>query len=124
MKPTVKLSSKQIILYCGSKTLTSNEVLETIAENNMNLAKNIKTDAAKVAILGIIPRRVSFNHKAKQVNETLKKVCEEENILFISHLGISTRFHLNSCDLHLNDKGATHLAQNFKKFLYDIEFVY
>ena len=88
----------------------------------MNLAKNIKTDAAKVAILGIIPRRVSFNHKAKQVNETLKKVCEEENILFILHHGISTRFRLNSCDLHLNDKGATHLAQNFKKFLYDIEF--
>ena len=88
----------------------------------MNLAKNIKTDITKVAISGIIPRRDSFNHKAKQVNQTLKKICEEESIPFISHHGINNRFHFNSRGLHLNDKGATRLAQNFKKFLSDIEF--
>ena len=87
----------------------------------MNLAKNIKTETTKVAISGIIPRD-TFNHKAKQVNQTLKKICEEENIPFISHHGINNRFHLNSRGLHLNDKGATCLAQNFKKFLSDIEF--
>ena len=88
----------------------------------MNLAKNIKTDTAKVAILGIIPRRDTFNLKAKQVNETLKKICEEESILFISHNGINARFHLNSHVFHLNDKGTARLAQNFKKFRSDIEF--
>ena len=88
----------------------------------MNLVKNIKTDTTKVAISDIIPRRDTFNHKAKQVNQTLKKICEEENIAFILHHGINNRFHLNSRGLHLNDKGATRLAQNFKKFLSDIEF--
>ena len=83
IKPTVKLAPKQIILHCGNNNLPSNEDPETIATNIMNPAKNIKTDTTKVAILGIIPRRDTFNHKAKQENQTLKKLCEEENILFI-----------------------------------------
>ena len=69
-----------------------------------------------------IPRRDTFRLKAKQVNETLKKIREEEKIPFISRHGINTRFHLNSRGLHLNDKGATRLAQNFKKFLSGVEF--
>ena len=76
----------------------------------------------KVAVSGIIPRRDTFNIKAKQVNETLKKICEEEKIPFISYHGINTRFHLSSRGFHLNDKGATRLAKNFKSFLSDIEF--
>ena len=122
IKPKVKLIPKQIIFHCGTNNLPSKEDPETIAKNIMSLAKNIKTDTTKVAISGIIPRRNTFNHKAKQVNQTLKKICEEENIPFISHHGINNRFHLNSRGLHLNDKGATRLDQNFKKFLSDIEF--
>ena len=77
----------------------------------------------KVAISGIIPRRDTFNIKAKQVNETLKKICEEEKIPFISYHGINTRFDtMSSRGFHLNDKGATRLAKNFKSFLSDIEF--
>ena len=64
IKPTVKLAPKQIILhYYGTNNLPSNEDPETIAKNIMNLAKNIKTDTTKVAVLGIIPRRDTFNHK-------------------------------------------------------------
>ena len=121
IKPTSKLAPKQIILHCRTNNLPSNEDPETIAKN-INLAKNIKTDTTKVAISGIIPRSDTLNHKAKQVNQTLKKICEEENIPFISHHGINNRFHLNRRGLHLNDKVATRLAQNFKKFLSDIEF--
>ena len=122
IKPTVKLAPKQIILHCGTNNLPSNEDPETIAKNIMNLAKSIKTDTTKVAVSGITPRRDTFNHKAKQVNQTLKKICEEENIPFISHHVINNRFHLNSRVLHLSGKGATRLAQNFKKFLSDIKF--
>ena len=51
-----------------------------------------------------------------------KKMCEAEIIPVISHHGINTRFHLNSRGLHLNEEGATRLAQNFKRFLSDIKF--
>ena len=50
IKPTVKLSPKQIILHCGTNNLPSSEDPETVAKNIINLAKNIKTDTAKVAI--------------------------------------------------------------------------
>ena len=121
IKSTVTLSPKQIILHYGTNNLPSSEDPETIAKNITNLAKNIKAGTAKVAISGIIPTRDTFNLKAIQANET-EKICEEEKIPFISHHGINARFHLNSRGLHLNDKGATHLAQNFKRFLSDIEF--
>ena len=76
---------------------------------------------SKVAISGIIPGRDSFNLKATQVNKTLKKICKEEKIPFILNHDSNTRFHLNIRGLHLNEKGATHLAQNLKSFLSDIE---
>ena len=119
IKPTIKLSPKQIILHCGTNNLPSSEDPETIAKNIINLAK---ADNAKVAISGIIPRRDAFNLKGKQVNETLKKACEEQKIPFILHHGINTRYHLNSRGLHLNDKGTTRITQNFKKFLSDMKF--
>ena len=118
IKPTVKLVPKQIILHCGTNNLRSEEDPETIGKNIINLI----TDTKKFAVSGIIPKRDTFNPKAKQMNQTLKKICEEENIPFISYHGINNHFHLNSRGLHLNDKGATRLAQNFKKILYDIEF--
>ena len=118
----VKLYPKQKIFHCGTNKLPSSEDPGTIAKNIINISKNIKADTVKVAILGIIPRRDTFHLKAKQINETLKNICKEEKIPFISHHGINTRFHLNSRGLHLNDKGATRLAQTFKSFLSDIEF--
>ena len=123
IQPTVNLSPKQIILHCGTSNIPSSEDSETIANNIINLAKNIKTDTAKVAILGIIPRADTFNLSTKQVNETLKKICKEEIIPFILHHGINTSFHLVSRGLHLYDKGATRFAQKFKRILSDIEFV-
>ena len=124
IKPTVKLSPNQIILHCGTNNLPSSEDPETITRSIINIAKNIKANNVKVAVAisGIIPRRDTFNLKAKQENETLKKICKEEKIPFISHHAINTLFHLNSRGLHLNDKGATRLAHNFKRFLFDIEF--
>ena len=124
IKPTVKLSPNQIILHCGTNNLPSSEDPETITRSIINIAKNIKANNVKVAVAisGIIPRRDTFNLKAKQVNETLKKICEEEKIPFISHHDINARFRLNCRGLHLNDKGATRLCQNFKRFLSDIEF--
>ena len=121
IKPTVKISPKQIILHFGTNNLPSSEDPETIANNIINIAKNIKADTKKVAISGIIPGRDTFNLKATQVNKTLKKICKEEKIPFILNHDSYTRFHLNIRGLHLNEKGATHLAQNLKSFLSDIE---
>ena len=65
-------------------------------KNIMSLTESIKIDITKVQILVIIPRRDTFNKKAKQVNKTLKMICKEENIPFISHHGINTMSFTNS----------------------------
>ena len=104
IKPTVKLSPKQTILYCGTNNLPSSEDPQTTAKDIINIARNIKTDTIKVAISGIIPRRDTFNLKAKQVNEYLKRICKEEKTPLILHHGSTTRFHLYSCGLHLSEK--------------------
>ena len=62
----MKLSPKQIILRCETNNLQSSEDPETIAKNITDIAKNIKADTVKVAILGIIPRRDTFNLKANK----------------------------------------------------------
>ena len=56
----MKLSPKQIIFYCGTNNLPSNEDPETIAKDITNLAKNIKADIAEVAVSDIILRRDTF----------------------------------------------------------------
>ena len=95
IKPTLKLSQKQIILHCGTNNLPLSEDPETIAKIIMNLDKNIKTDTAKVVILGISHEEI-INLKAKQVNNILKKICKEVSIPFISHYGIKALCYLQS----------------------------
>ena len=114
IKPTIKLSPNQIIIHCGTNNLPSNEEPKTIADNIINLAKKAKANVHKVAVSGIIPRRDRHNQKAKQVNDILKEPCVDKNIPFISHNGINPRLHLNGCGLHLNDKGSSCLANNFR----------
>ena len=96
IKPILKLSPKQKSHHCVTKNLPSSGGPESIVNNIRNLAINIKTDTPKVRISGKIPSKYTFNLKRTQVNKTLKKICKEENIPFISHYDINTRFHLNS----------------------------
>ena len=118
IKQTVKLSPKQIILICGTNNLPSSEIQKPLQKTLLLSPKTSKL--IKIAISGIIPRWDTFNLKAKQVNETLKKICEEEKIPFISRCGINTSLHLNSRGLYLSKEGATQLSQNFKILLSDI----
>ena len=108
-KLTLKLAPQKFFIV-ELTTYHQVKIQTTIARNIMNLSKNIRTDTTKVAILGIISRSYTFNHKVKQINEILKKVFEDGIIPFILHHGINTRFHLNSYGLHLNVKGTNHLA--------------
>ena len=72
-----------------------------------------------IGCLNVLPRIINWNFfELAFIEFSLNHL----NKFTISHHGISNRFHLNSRGLHLNDKGATCLAQNFKKFLSDIEF--
>ena len=79
----------------------------------------IKTE--KVETHFILRQLAGFEQKAKQVNGILKQSCIDENIPFISHHGINPRLHYSGRGIHLNDKGSSRLANNFRNFLSDLE---
>ena len=57
-----------------------------------------------------------MDKKFSQVNSYLKNYCNQKNIDFIDH-GNFKEEHLGQKKLHLNKKGNSILANNFKKLL-------
>ena len=76
----MKLAPNQVILHCRTNNQRTKEEPKSIANNIINLAKNIKT--SKVAVSGLIPPRIdTFNQKVKQLNENPRNLCEKENTI-------------------------------------------
>ena len=60
-----------------------------------------------VTISGIFPRKDQWNSKVREVNDSLARMCENDNISFIDHSkSIDPRKNLNNSKLHLNLKGS------------------
>ena len=64
----------------------------------------------------------NLNVKIKELNTKLSQVCSNNKWKFISHNNISTA-HLNPHGLHLNRQGTTELANNFKYFLNNYDWL-
>ena len=77
----------------------------------MNTLKCAET--SNVIVSSLVQRSDGFNNKVKQVNETLKSLCEQRNIGYIDNLNIDPTSHLNRSKLHLNRTGTRILQENF-----------
>ena len=84
-KPTQAKSPAEIIIHVGTKDLSSDKEPKDIANDIMQLAKSAKTDANKVAVSSILPRKDKFNSKAKKVNTHLQDICSSNNLPLITH---------------------------------------
>ena len=73
IKPPLKRNPDRFIVHVRTNDLRSNQELETIARNIVEVACNSKTDTNKVLISGRILRRDNLNGKGRQVNIFLKK---------------------------------------------------
>ena len=101
-KSTQEKSPVEIIIHVGKNDLSSDKEPNDIANDIMQLAKSVKTDANKVAISSILPRKVKFNSKVKGVNTHLQDMCSSNNLPLITHSIIYTHRHINVKGLHLN----------------------
>ena len=61
-----------------------------------------------------------LNKKGIEVNNALKKMCEEKNIFLINHSKKLKASHLNSSRLHLNRKGDQILRNIFMQHILKI----
>ena len=71
----------------------------------------------KLGVSSIILRKdIEVSSKMYQVNEDLKRLCNESGFSFIDN-SIIDEFGLNNSKLHLSAKGSAFLAIRFIKFL-------
>ena len=67
IKPTLKNKSERIIIHSGTNDL-KNSTPESIAENNLSLAKSSQQENNTVLVSSIVPRKDHLHKKGKEVN--------------------------------------------------------
>ncbi len=111
--PTIKKAPNRIILHCGTNDLRSKESPWIIAENIIELAKQMESRETEVIVSGIVQRADELNGKALEVNRALERECDRMKLKYIDNSNIDPKLHLNRSGLHLNYAGTVILANNF-----------
>ena len=76
-----------------------------------------KQNPPKVVISSLIERYdQDFNDDIANINEKLQRFCNSKGLSFIDNNNID-RTCLNKGKLHLNRRGSSYLANNFKKIV-------
>ena len=107
-----------IIIHCG--TNETEDGINTV-RNIKKLVKVIdeydKQNPPNVVISSLIKRYdQDFNDDIANINEKLQRFCNSKVLSFIDNNNIN-RTCLNKGKLHLNRRGSSYLANNFKKFV-------
>ena len=118
IKPELRHKPDVIIIHCGTNDI----------ENEINTVKKIKKlvkeideydkqNPPKVVRSSLIKRYdQDFNDDIANINEKLQRFCNSKGLSFIDNNNID-RTCLNKGKLHLNRRGSSYLANNFKKFV-------
>ena len=112
VKPSLRYNPDLLILHTGVNNLRSKESPEVIADDIINLARDIKSNLNDIVVSGLVSRNDDLKYKGEQVNEYLISKCAERNIFYIDNSNINPRQYLNSTN-HLNFKGTELIMQNF-----------
>ena len=113
VRPTLRENPDHVIIHIGTNDLASNTPAKKVAESIIDLASTLKSDSCSVAISSITVRNDKHRNKVAQVNQYLKRLCQENNFELINHENTITERHLNGSKLHLNKRGTTILSNNF-----------
>ena len=111
--PTIKKAPNRIILHCGTNDHRSKESPWIIAENIMELAKQMESRKTEVFVSGIVQRADELNGKALEANRALERECDRMKLKYIDNSNVDPKLHLNRSGLHLNYEGTVILANNF-----------
>ena len=119
VKPCIRKNNPDhIILHVGTNDIPTSKDPRAIVQSIVDLAKNVMTQDGSVTISGIILRNDQWNNKVREVNDSLARMCENDNISFIDHCkSIDPRKNLNNSKLHLNVKSSNKLRDNFVRYL-------
>ena len=85
-KPSQEKLPAEIIIHVGT-----NDLAKDIANVIMQLANPEKTDANKVAVSSILPRKDKFNSKAEEVSRNVQDIYSTNNLPLITHININVK---------------------------------
>ena len=118
IKPELRHKLDLIIIHCGTNDI-KNEI--NTVKKIKKLVKEIddydKQNRPKVVISSLIKRYdQDVNDDIANINEKLQRFCNSKGLSFIDNSNID-RTCLNKGKLHLNRRGSSYLANDFKKFV-------
>ena len=73
----------EIIIHVGINDLSKGKEPKGIANDIIQLAQSVRSDANKVAISFILPRKDKFNNNMKDVNTSPQYTCSANNLSLI-----------------------------------------
>ena len=91
-----------VIFHAGTNDLKSNQNSLDIANEIMNLVKNIKISGTEVSISSLIPRGDRLSEKGKKVNKELQEKSNAKNFAFIVHKNMNSKLDLFADKLNPN----------------------
>ena len=106
------LETDVVILHVGTNNLKNNQTPESLASNIIEVGKSLCTAHNDVIISGICHRNDEKDQKVSEVNDHLKRMCNEKKMFFLDNDNIKRENHLNNSGLHLNTEGNSILASN------------
>ena len=99
-------------MHVGTNNLKNKESVEDIANDIMDVAISIRNEKTNVFVPDLTVRSDRLTDKRKNVNSLLKRRYDEQKICFVDNTNINVGM-LNNSGLHLNERGATRLVNNF-----------
>ena len=118
IKPALRQIPDVVIVHCGTNDIPNNiNTVKKIKKLVKEIEENNHENIPQVVISSIIKRYdQDYNEEIQSINDKLQRFCTSKGLSFIDNNNID-KSCLNKGKLHLNRRGSSFLANNFKKFV-------
>ena len=118
IKPELRQKLDVVIVHCGTNDIPNNiNTVKKIKKLVKEIEENNHENIPQVVISSIIKRYdQDYNEEIQSINDKLQRFCTSKCLSFVDNKNID-KSCLNEGKLHLNRRGSSFLANNFKKFV-------
>ena len=118
IKPELRQKPDVVFVHCGTNDIPNNiNTVKKIKKLVKEIEENKQENIPQVVISSIIKRYdQDYNEEIQSMNDKLQRFCTSKGLSFIDNNNID-KSCLNKGKLHLNRRGSSFLANNFKNFV-------
>ena len=118
IKPELRQKPDVVIVHCGTNDIRNNtNTVKKFKRLVKEIEENNHENIPQVVIFNIIKRNdQDCNEEIQSVNDKLQRFCTSKGLSFNDNNNID-KSCLNKDKLHLNRRGSSFLANNFKRFV-------